>query len=365
MVFIVAYTHKEEWCDLGYRPLVTVIVPVYNEEKHIEKTINALLRQHYPKNKLQIIVVNDGSTDKTLEKIQWYDKIQIINLENNGGKRGAICRALQKVKGEITVLIDSDSILCPCAIKNLVQPFVNPRVGAATGNIKIRNKNKNLLTRFQDVWYYTMLKFERGTQSYFRSVNCCSGAIASYRTKILKEKISEFKGATFLGRRFIYGDDRDLTNCVLRDNDVVYVPQAISYTVVPQTISMFIKQQIRWKKGWFKGTLTAGRFMFKKGFFATIFFYFRVLVTVLSPIVIFHNFLYLPLTYGILPIIYVVGLFFFGSIFGIDYKFHVRKNKTWILRPFFGIIFVPFMTLLLPYAILSLLLTKQYKWGTR
>jgi len=368
ITLVVTYTpKKEKWGNPEeYEPSVTIIVPTYNEEKYIRRTIKALLRQHYPQNKLEIIVVNDGSTDKTLEKLREFgDEIQVINLRRNGGKREAICHAIQEAKNEIIVHVDSDSILSSCAIKNVVQPFVKPEVGATTGNIKILNRNRSLVTRLQDTWYYTMLRFNRSTESYFKAVTCCSGIIAAYRAKLLKERIHLFKSATFLGRKYIYGDDRDLTNLVLRDHDVVYVPNAIAYTPAPSTISGFIKQQIRWKKGWLKGTSTAVRFMYKKKFFAGLYFYLQVLVTIITPIVIFYSFMYLPLIRGEIPLLYLAGIFLLSLLYGIDHKFHVRKTKNWKFRPLFGIMFLPLLNCLLPYVILSLLLTKEYKWKTR
>ena len=152
---------------LGYRPVractdeelpyCTVIVPAYNEGKHVLKTLRSVLKSDYPSNKLQIIAINDGSGDDTLAWIQKAcsesaGRIQMINFKKNRGKRAALYEGIVRGKGEIIVTIDSDSLIQRPTIRRLVSPFVSEAsVGAVAGNVRVLNRRDGLIPRMLEV----------------------------------------------------------------------------------------------------------------------------------------------------------------------------------------------------------------------
>jgi len=363
-IIIVYLDRKIKWDQ--YTPTVTVTVPTYNEETYISDTVEALLSQDYPKNRMKIIVFNDSSTDGTSKALERYqDRITILNSDHNMGKRKSIATIVRDhLNTKVMVLIDSDTMLDKNAVSHLVAPLKDEKIGASTGNVKVRNKNTNLLTRFQDVWYYSGFRFIRGFESHFRTVTCCSGIIAAYKSKLLKERISEFEYATFMGRPYLFGDDRDLTNLVLKDHDTVFVSDAVAYTIVPDKLSKFLKQQTRWKKGWIIGTRNVLKFMYRKNPIFSLYLHTQIILNIITPLVLLNLFFYSPIFKGAFPIYYIAGLVVVGLLYGLD-QLIMTKSENWFLRPFAGLLFLPVLGLLIPFAVLSLLLIPKQKWGTR
>jgi len=135
--------------------LVSVIIPVYNQENLIEKVIDAIYNSTYKH--LEVVAVNDGSKDRTAEVLDQlstkYENLKVIH-KANGGKRTAVATGFYAAKGDFVVLIDSDSIVDKYAIGEFMKAFnSNPEVGGVVGNGKVLNAGKNLLTKCQDVWY--------------------------------------------------------------------------------------------------------------------------------------------------------------------------------------------------------------------
>lgn len=274
--------------DRNYTPTVSIIIPVKNEEKVIYESVKAASNSKYPKELLEIIVVNDGSTDNTREELRKAERdlgVKVLHFEKNMGKRKAVAAGFEKSTGEIVVVMDSDTILDPDAIYNGVQGFTDSQVGAVCGHGVVFNNHLNLLTKMQDAWYDGMFTIFKATESVFGMVTCCSGVLSFYRRKSIRGMIWAWASEKFLGVPLKVGDDRSLTNVVLRPRlnaadaaddrllttavakkgeKVVYARNAVAYTVVPSTFKHFIKQQIRWKKGWVRGTLVALPYMWRK-----------------------------------------------------------------------------------------------------
>lgn len=249
-------------------PPLTVICPVFNEENNIERTLTQLMESAYPAEKLQAIVVNDGSTDRTLERIQAVRKIYpdliLVNFSESRGKRNALASGVRMATGEIIVFIDSDSFLEPDALRNMTRRFVEPDVAAVTGHCDVENHWTNLLTKMQAVRYYVAFGVMKAAESVFDSVNCLSGPMAAYRRSVLMSVLDEWDSQTFLGKPATYGDDRSLTNSLLRrGHRVLYESSARVTTYVPEDYSTFYRQQLRWKRSWFRESLRACVFMWK------------------------------------------------------------------------------------------------------
>src|SRR3989344_52396 len=159
--FIFSYFHRSVKANLKYQPSVTFVVPAKNEGDNIAKTIRGFSQVNYPKEKIEVIVINDGSIDNTLNEMlkvkEEFDKknirIQVVDFKINRGKRAAMAEGVHKAKNEIIIFIDSDSFIDKDCVIHLVKYFSNPRVGAVSGHTDVHNQETNLLTRMQARYY--------------------------------------------------------------------------------------------------------------------------------------------------------------------------------------------------------------------
>ena len=146
-----------------YEPTVTFIIPCKNEEKSIAKTINKCFYAEYHKDKIEVIVINDGSTDGTIEVLnslkKTYPNLIIINWRINRGKRHGMAAGFSRAKGEIIVQLDSDSYIEPKSVKKLIEPFSNPEIGAVCAHADPANADDNFLTKMQAAYYFVSFGF--------------------------------------------------------------------------------------------------------------------------------------------------------------------------------------------------------------
>ena len=242
-----AYLHKrseqhDSSSDLSDgTPLVTVIVPAYNEEKAIGKTVDALLELSYV-NK-EIIVVDDGSTDGTFEVAKRHAKSDYTRVvkKPNGGKWDALNTGIRGAKGEFIVCIDADTLLDPNAIHHLIKHFSDPNIGAVAGNVKVGNR-RGLLTKLQALEYVVGINLHRRSEANLQNVTVVPGPIGAFRASVLKE-IGLFEGDTF-------AEDADVTLKILKAGyKTVYEARAIGYTEAPTSMTSLAKQRYRWYRG--------------------------------------------------------------------------------------------------------------------
>lgn len=259
---------------------VSVIVPVFNEEQTVETTLKTLLKSDHKE--FEIVVVDDGSTDKTADMVRMWmkkdDRIRLIS-KKNGGKASALNLGMQESKAEYVVTIDGDTIILPHTITALLQPFSDSTVDAVCGNVEVGNTH-NILTSFQALEYITTQNFDRRA---FDELNCISvvpGATGAWRRK----KIIALGG--------YYEDtlteDADLTLRLLQaGGKIVYAPEARSRTEAPATVSDLAKQRFRWSFGTFQ-CLYKHRGSFFQGPLGWValpnMFLFQVIFPILSPI---------------------------------------------------------------------------------
>ena len=225
-----------------YQPEVTVMIPAYNEESVIVDTVRSALASTYPK--LEILVVDDGSTDSTAELVRANfrndPRVRLL-LQPNRGKPAALNNALTEAAGEITVSIDADTIVDPEAIARLVRHFVDPRVGAVAGNVKVMNRNK-WLTRWQALEYITSQNLEKRAFDLLNCIPVVPGAAGAWRTSLLRSN-GGFSGDTV-------AEDTDLTLTIRRNGwKILYDEDAIGRTEVPDTVEALIRQRFRWTFG--------------------------------------------------------------------------------------------------------------------
>lgn len=225
-------------------PLVSVIVPAYNEEKAIGKTIDALLQLSYP-NK-EIIIVDDGSTDRTLETAKTHARNDFTRVitKPNGGKWDALNTGIKDAKGEFIVCMDADTLLDRDAIQQLTKHFTDPDIAAIAGNVKVGNR-RGLLTKLQALEYVVGINHYRRSEANLQRVTVVPGPIGAFRASVLKE-IGLFVGDTF-------AEDADITIKILKAGyKTAYEPQAIGYTEAPTSMTSLAKQRYRWYRGSFQ-----------------------------------------------------------------------------------------------------------------
>lgn len=347
-------------------PSVTIIFPVYNEEFYIERTLIQALESSYPHDRLQVIAVNDGSMENTFQtmlRVQHkYPELVLVNLEKSMGKRGALAAGAQLATGEIIVLSDSDSFFQPDAIRHVVDGFADPEVGAVTGHCDVENAWSNLLTKMQAVRYFISFRVMKGAESVFGAVTCLSGPFAAYRREVFFTHVHAWLNQKWLGARATFGDDRSLTNYVLKSGKkVLFDSRARCTTIVPEDYRTFLRQQLRWKRSWFRESLRACAFMWRFPPLASLSFYLGVLLPILGPLVVFRALLYVPLVQHASPLMYILGILLMSCLMSTVYLF-TRRSRLW----FYGIPFCFFYMLVLvwqlPWAILTF---SHSKWGTR
>ncbi len=231
--------------DPSYCPAVAVLIPAYNEEKVIERTVRSVLESDYQN--LRVIVIDDGSNDATLEVTQAAFKPEIANgrvtvlTKANSGKADALDFGLEHVTEELFVGIDADTLIAPDAISKLVPHFSNPKVAAMAGNAKVGNR-VNLWTRWQALEYITSQNFERRALNTLNAVSVVPGAIGAWRTAAVRDAGGYHHDTV--------AEDADLTMALLQSGYWVnYEDRALAYTEAPTTANGLMRQRFRWSFG--------------------------------------------------------------------------------------------------------------------
>jgi cellulose synthase/poly-beta-1,6-N-acetylglucosamine synthase-like glycosyltransferase/spore germination protein YaaH/peptidoglycan/xylan/chitin deacetylase (PgdA/CDA1 family) len=235
---------KKEQAVTGYGlrgdlPLVSVVVPAYNEELNAIKTLQTLLESDY--GNLEVIFVDDGSKDSTysrvLEAFRDDSRVNILT-KSNGGKASALNYGINMAKGSFLLCIDADTQLKTDAVSRLMEMFADDKVGAVAGNVKVGNE-VNLLTVWQSIEYITSQNFDRRAFDLLNCITVVPGAIGIFR----KEAI--FRAGGFTSDTL--AEDCDLTIRILRSGYVIRnCTSALSFTEAPETLRMFFKQRFRW-----------------------------------------------------------------------------------------------------------------------
>ncbi|HOJ26707.1 MAG TPA: glycosyltransferase [Candidatus Saccharicenans sp.] len=253
-------------------PPVSVIMPAYNEEKWIGRAVESILASDYPQDKLELICINDGSTDSTLsvlENLRRRDprRIKVISFDQNRGKKEALFRGIKEASGQIIITTDADSQLQRRAIKNLILPLlVDERVGAVAGKVAVLNENKNLMTRMLAIRYALAFDFGRAYQSVYGGVLCCPGALSAFRKRILLKVIHGWKRQKFLKAACQHGEDRSLTNLILKKGYLVkYQSNAVVNTRVPEKMSEANRMYLRWTRSAVRESWFFARFILLRG----------------------------------------------------------------------------------------------------
>ncbi|MDF3068215.1 MAG: Hyaluronan synthase [Polyangiaceae bacterium] len=239
---------------VAYQPTVDVIIPMFNEGRGIESTVLSLLAQNYPADKLRVMVVDDCSTDDSLfwarkAAAQHPDRAMVIKNKVNVGKRVGIAHAVRRSEAEVIVSVDSDVVVHPDAVRELVARFVSDDIAAVGGRVNVSNPNDNWLTQMQTIKYHFGYGYLKSLERAFQTVMCLSGCLTAYRRTVLLKLEPVLEGRNLLGVPIKYGEDRFLTRQIVKAGyRTVLTMDANCWTVAPNTLAKYFSQQLRWRR---------------------------------------------------------------------------------------------------------------------
>ncbi|MES2437361.1 MAG: glycosyltransferase [Patescibacteria group bacterium] len=360
--------HYKKYADTLY-PSVSFVIAAKNEEDSIYKTIETCMQSAYP-GTLECIAVDDGSTDKTkaeMERAHEFYKnkgvsVNVISFAKNRGKREGMAEGILAATGEIVVFVDSDSFLEKTAVKHLVEHFLeDSMVGAVAGNTGVDNDSTNALTKMQSARYGVSFDIFKACESVFGTVTCCPGCFSAYRRTILLTVLDKWRNQMFMGTRSTFGDDRSLTNFVLRNWKVVYCSTAKAVTIVPDKYRKFFKQQLRWKKSWVREGLAASSFIWRKNIIASLSFYTNLLLPIFSPFIVLNALVIQILLNQQMPYVFLIGVVSLSFVYGLFYYWQSNNKYWWYVVPF-TVMYTFALVWQMPYAVFKL---RDTTWGTR
>ena len=329
-----------------YKPLVSVLIPAYNEETVIADTVGAALASRYPR--LEVLIVDDGSTDHTSERVLesfGHDPRVRLLRQANYGKSAALNHALAEASGEVIVTIDADTSVDADAVPRLVRHFADPRIGAVAGNVKVMNRNR-WLTRWQALEYITSQNLEKRAFDLLNCIPVVPGAVGAWRAEAMRS-CGGFAGETV-------AEDTDLTLTIRRCGwKILYDEDAIGRTEVPDTMDALVRQRFRWTFGTLQAVWkhrdALGRKRYGTMAWITLpnVFLFQILLPLVSPVIDFL-FVFSILLWGLaqfrithLPALWTSddvmrSLIFFAAFMLIDLftcviAFALEKNEDWSL----------------------------------
>ena len=230
-------------------PMISLVVPAYNEGRVIQAAIRSLLLLDYPN--FEILVIDDGSTDDTYEKAiavareQQSISVRVIT-KRNAGKAEALNTGMTAARGEFILNMDGDSKLSSNTLRACIRHFENPRIGAVAGNVKVINR-ENIWTKIQALEYVEGLAMARKAQSFMRAVNIIPGPLGMFRKSVLQQ-VGGYDHDTF-------AEDCDLTlKLLMRGWHIAYEPTAIAWVETPSGLLDLLKQRYRWTRGILQAT---------------------------------------------------------------------------------------------------------------
>lgn len=351
-------------------PTLTVIIPAYNEGKMVRKAIYSVLEADYPRDRLEVFVVDDGSTDDTWRYIQeaasvYPHVVTPVRFAKNRGKRAGLEEGFRRARGEIVITVDSDSVVEPGSLLAMTGPFVNPRIGAVAGKVVVYNRAQGLIPRMLQVRYVLSFDFLRAVQSTYGTVYCCPGALSAYRTSVVRRVLQKWTGQMFLGRPCTYGEDRAMTNFILSAGfDTVFQRTGRVQTIVPWKYRKLCKMYLRWDRSYVRECIHFMKIVWKRSPVAMVISVIDMVITNLrfpigwASLVLLAGFaLHDPA--ALVRFFCVMALFSTLNMF-----YYWYTERSWLFP--YGIIYsyFSFLTLLwiFPYALMTL---KVRTWGTR
>jgi len=345
---------------------VVAIVPSYNEDPQILKQcIESLLHQTVPVR--TVYVVDDGS-DPPVEHYP-DERVVTIHMPKNSGKRSAqaeVIRTLDSKETPFILTVDSDSINDPDALEHMLRQMSDTDVKACTGSILANNYDKNLLTKIQEFNYGTSISLQRNSRRLFGVLESTSGASSLYRTEIIQFHLEDYLEHE---KRYPYGDDRRLCLYSMMEGKVIYVPEAVVYTNVPESFSTLWRQRVRWASShWSALPYTIVNLTFKGYFFPLQ----NLFLSLFYPICLASIIVYYTLSgSGGIWLFYIAFIFamaYSNSLFYVvsrpNHSF-LRKAVDWLtIVPLYAI-WLRLFTMPAKYVAAYRVIANKSDWGTR
>lgn len=352
-------------------PAISIIIAAYNEQDQILDTIESINKQNY-KGKLEVFVVNDGSTDQTRARLSSveHDWLRVIHQERNGGKAAALNLALKEVSYPLVITIDGDSYLYKDALQNLVLRFLNDpaNTAAVAGAVLVRNSRRNLVTKIQEWDYFHGISAVKRLQSLYQGTLVAQGAFSIYRTDVLR-KIGGWKNTV--------GEDIVLTWAILEQGyRVGFAENACLFTNAPDTWRQFIRQRQRWSRGLIEAFKSHWRLLFHRRM-STLFIWWNLGFPYLDLVYTFvfipglilalagHYFIAGPMTLFVLPLAMLINFIMYNiqNKMFVEQELRVRKNAAGFIfySLFYSIVLQPACVV----GYLKELFTHSKNWGTK
>lgn len=352
-------------------PFASVIIPAFNEGPMVENSIRSVAQSDYPLDRLEIIVVDDGSRDDTFFHMRHLrkahpDLIRLVRFTGNRGKRAALEEGIRAARGEIIITIDSDSQVEPNTVREMVIPFLcEEKIGAVAGRVAVLNRD-SFISRMLEVQYALAFDFGRAAQSAYRAVACCPGALSSFRREIILPHLEEWTHQTFLGRPVNHGEDQALTNIVLKAGyDTVYQSSAAILTLAPSRYNQLTKMFVRWDRSYIVEGFSFAKFMFTRyreknrllpivGFFASS----------LRVVALFYMLLGLPFIVdtSLADVLKGALILLLGTLFTALYYLRIERSFRFLYGVAYAIFTVLCLQWILPWALITV---RDERWGTR
>lgn len=315
-------------------PPLTIIIPAYNEGEMVLRSIESVANAQYPRDRLELLVVDDGSSDDTWDHIQtakrrFPDLVVAFRLPANKGKRAALAVGFERASGEIVVTLDSDSVIEPGALLAIAGPFRTRAVGAVAGKVKVFNRCEGLIPRMLHVRYIVSFDFHRASESAYGTVYCCPGALTAYRISVVRDVLQDWLDQKFLGAQCTIGEDRALTNLILsRGYDTVYQRSAVVHTITPLSYGKLCRMFLRWDRSYVREELQFLRIVWRRPLRARVISLCDRLITNLRYPVHYATMLLLVVTVAHHPLIMVRLLIVIGVLSFLNMFYYLRCERS-------------------------------------
>lgn len=354
----------------GDAPSLTVVIPAYNEGAMVAQSIDSVAAARYPRERLEIFVVDDGSRDDTWQHIQAAaerhpDLVTTLRFTENRGKRAALEAGFRHARGDVVVTIDSDSVIESDSLLAMAGPFADPKVGAVAGRVTVYNRDGGLIPRMLKVRYALSFDYLRAVQSTYGTVYCCPGALAGYRVSVVRAVLDDWVKQTFLGAPCTYGEDRSMTNYILaRGYDTVYQRAAIVHTIVPTRYTKLCKMFLRWDRSYVREELRFTRIVWKRPLGARLIAIADTLISILRYPVSWAALILLVAFIIWHPVVLPRFLFAIGVMACFNMLYYLRSERSWdfVYGIFYSYYSVFALFWIMPYAVVT---ARARGWLTR
>ena len=356
--------------DIANAPKMTILIPAYNEGAMVQRSINSCASAIYPRDRLEIIVIDDGSVDETWTYIERSERehaglVRAVRFPKNRGKREALAAGFRMASGEIVVTVDSDSVIEPRTLLAMAGPFRDKSIGAVAGKVCVLNRYKSLLPRMLHVQYIISFDFLRSAQSTYGTVYCCPGALSAYRVSLVRQFLDEWVNQQFLGAPCNTGEDRALTNNILNlGYKAVYQSTGVVHTLAPETYMKLCRMFLRWDRSYVREEIRLLKIMWRLPISSLLLTFIEKMTTNLRYPVAYVTIalmvmmsVYDPFT--IVRVLIAIGL---TSTFFMLYFLRSERSKEFLYGVLFGYFSFFGLFWVFPYALMTL---RNRSWMTR